>query len=249
MSRHTVSRPSGGVPGYMPALTFAALLGAGAWYTLQPAIEVPPGKVELARLSHRNAGEAVALNGIAAGARLAVSELTRRSQTGPTVQVSASAASGMAPLPGVIVTAPDPSGLTPAVRLSGIESAQPSDRAGAKADAIRQAREKLAELFAVLRGAVELPDGDEFERQFVSADSVVERKPTDAEKAAWRAEKLDENRVWMSVSVSVTEEQLRDLRARHRLNELSRWAVVALIGLTVGYGALRLAGGRNATGP
>lgn len=249
MPRQTVARPSGGVPGYLPVLTFTALLGAGAWYTLQPSVQVPPGRVELARMSHRNASEAVAFNGIAAGARAATTELTRRSQSGPVVQVSASTASGMTTLPGVTVTGTDPTNLTPAVRLTGIESAQPSDRASAKADALRQARERLADLFASLRGAVELPDGEEFERQFVPADSLVERQPTEAEKAAWRAEKLDENRVWMSVSVSMTEDQLRQLRARHRLNELSRWAAVLLIGLSVGYGVLRLAGGRKTTAP
>jgi hypothetical protein len=144
----------------------------------------------------------------------------------------------------VTVTAPDPSHLTPAVRLTGIVSAQPSDRANAKADALRQARAKLADVFAAMRGGpVELPDGDEFERQFVPAESIVERKPTDAEKAAWRAEKLDEDRVWMSVSVSVSEEQLRHLRSHQRLNELSRWAVVALAVLAIGYGILRAADG------
>lgn len=244
MPRNTVERPSGFVPGYLPVVTFLILLTVGGWYSLRPTPELPPGRVELGRLSHRNAFEAVSFNGIAGGARAAHAELAKRSAGNPEVQVSAATAYGMSPLPGLSLAPTDPNQLTPAIRLSGIVSEQPSDRASAKADALRQARARLADVFASLRAPIaELPDEETFEREFVPSESVLERKPTEAEKAAWRAEKLDENRVWMSVSVSVSEDQLRQLRARQRLSEMSRWAAVALVVLAVGYGVLRTTGG------
>jgi hypothetical protein len=239
--RSEPKRSSGLVPGF----TAMAVLGMTAWYVLHQSVEVAPGRVELARLSTRRAQTAVSLNGVAGGATAGCDALAAASERNApppdrlAVRVSSTTAYCLGPIPDVAVARDDPARPPPAIRISGVTSSQPSDRDEATADALRQAREKLAEVFAALRSPIrEVPTVEELWEGYVEKP-VVEKTPTEAEKSAWREAKLDADRVWKVLTVSVSEEQLRQLRARQRLYDLSRWALAALVVLAISYAVLR----------
>ena len=129
----------------------------------------------------------------------------------------------------------------PAVRVSGATSQRPyRDPTEARDDALRVARDKLCEVFAALRTPIrEVPSEEELKNDYLEGESVSRLPLTDGEKAALVAAGLEEERVRVRLSVSVSEEQLRELRARQRLHDLSRWAVAALAVLAIAYGLLR----------
>lgn len=221
-------------------------LGLAAWFIFFPSPEVAPGRVNLATLSARRVQSAVALNAIAGGAVAGQAELAAKRSAPPpdrlTVRLSAATAFGLGPVadfdPTRDVAYDDPKNPPPAIRLFGVKSSAPYlERDKAEADALERAREKLAEVFAALRSPIrELPTDEEM-RDYVQ--SMKEQTPTPAEKLTWQDGKLGEDRVWKVATVAVSEEQLRQLRARQRLPELVRWALAVLAGLAVVYALLR----------
>ena len=243
MSRHR-SDPNRS-SGLAPIVVVLTALGVTGWYALRQSADVAPGRVELSRLSHRRVQNAVTLNGIAGGAtagqnQLAAAEKAAAPPDRLAVRVSATTAYCLCPVPEVCVARDDPVHPPAAIRISGVTSTSPyRDRREAEDDALWQAREKLSEVFAALRSPIyEVPTVEELRETYLE-HPVVAKSPTEAETAAWRAANLDADRVWKVLSVSVSEEQLRQLRARQRLSDLSRWAAVALAVLAIAYLGLR----------
>jgi hypothetical protein len=230
--------------GFLPT---AAVLGAMTWMVWYVAFHrsanVAPGRVELSRLSARRVQEVASQNGVAGGAAAGVRELMQRSRQPadrPTVFLSHATAYGMTFRGDEQLALPDPQHPPPAIRLTGIASPEPSDEAGATESALRAARDKLAAVFASLRSPLrDVPTEEELLREYVAPDGITQRTPTEVEKQAWQDAKLGPDRVWKVVTLTVSEEQLRALRARQRLGDLSRWAAVTLAVLAILYGALR----------
>jgi len=227
-----------------PAVALIVALTLMFWYIFQRPAVVAPGKVALANLSLRRVQEAVVQNGIAGAATAGQAALTEWSAPKPDQQavfVSPGTAYCIGSIPDLEVATDNPNYPPPAVRLWHVTSpGRYSTRAKAEDEAIRAAKRRLEDVFNELHSPIRSEvDPETIRRVYVEPNTVVELPLSPQEQAQLVASNLSEQKYKVRLTVSVSEDQLRELRAQQRLREMSRWLVVALAVLAIAYGVLR----------
>lgn len=230
--------------GLLPTVGVFLALGLTLWYVFQRPAVVAPGKVALGRLSLRRAQEAVVQNGIAGGAtagQAVLAELTAPKPDQVAVRVSPATAYCIGPVPDLEVATSDANHPPPAIRVWNVTSpGRYSTRAKAEEEAIREAKRRLEEVFQELHSPVRAEvDPETVRRTYLEPTSVVELPLNGDELTKLEASGLADQKYKVRLTVSVSEEQLRELRAQQRLRELSRWLAVALAVVAIAYGVLR----------
>ena len=230
--------------GLLPTVGVFLALGLTLWYVFQRPAVVAPGKVALGRLSLRRAQEAVAQNGIAGGAtagQAVLAELTAPKPDELAVRVSPATAYCIGTVADLEVATADSDHPPPAVRVWNVTSpGRYSTRAKAEEEAIREAKRRLEEVFHELHSPVRAEvDPETIRRFYLEPNSIVKLELNAEEEARLKESGLADQKYKVRLTVSVSEEQLRELRAQQRLRELSRWLAVAFAVVAVAYGVLR----------
>ena len=129
-----------------------------------------------------------------------------------------------------------------AIRIVGIRSDYPhTNRSEAIQDAQSVARKRLAEALASLDPPIYVvPSESQIVSDYIVANSAKDAPASQEIKDAWKAVNLDANRQWATVDLEVSESQLRNLRAKHRLYNLGLilGSIFGILGVC--YGVLRL---------
>ena len=208
-----------------------------------------PGQVKLARMNPRTLLETSELNGIDGGAKAGQSALVLAEKAKPKPTEAVAKTFIVAPIsdsaavnPTVTITKPDPQHPHAAIRIVGVRSDTAyTNRTDAILDAQRVARQKLAEVLASLEPPIYVvPSESQIMSDYIVANSAKDAPPSQEIKDAWKTVNLDTNRQWATVDLEVSESQLRNLRAKHRLYNLT-WVLGSIFGvLGLCYGALRL---------
>jgi hypothetical protein len=130
---------------------------------------------------------------------------------------------------------------TPAIRLHVRSDSPHPSRELAINDAVAVARVEIAEALRALDPPVAAtPSWEKVRYQYLKPESVKEVQPSEADKAAWAEKGIDPNRVWAEIDVEVTEDQVRELRAEHRVGAAGWVGAAAFVVMLALYGFLRL---------
>lgn len=187
----------------------------------------PPPPEPLSKMSAKRLQSHAADNGVMGGARAAEQTMTVSITTSSDQRASVS---------------PDPiNDSTSAVRFVRIRSEAPQPtKDKAMTDALEVARQKIVEHLKALDPPVKaLPTLDDVRHKYLKPESVVEVQPTESVKAAWVESKLEPNRLWVEIDVEVTDEHVRELRAKDRMGSMGWFAAGAFVLLAAVFGFLR----------
>jgi hypothetical protein len=199
------SGAAGGVERLILLLILLPLSGAALWIFAPGPTPVlpPPRPVPLASLSPRTLADHITATAAAAGATAGQRALLASTPTAPH--------RGM---PAILDATARPGTLV----LDPVLSRNPAaDRSTALRDALEEARGKLVEvLMAQGVPPSRVPDLAQMERDFVRNGSVQDVYPTEADRRAWSEAGLEPNRRWVRVTLIVSPEQLRAMRAEGR---------------------------------
>ncbi len=129
----------------------------------------------------------------------------------------------------------------PAIRLHVRSDSPHPSRELAINDAVARAQDQIAEALRALDPPVAAtPSWEKVRYQYLKPESVKEVQPSEADKAAWAEKGIDANRVWAEIDVEVTEDQVRELRAEHRVGAAGWVGAAAFVVVLALYGFLRL---------
>ena len=230
--------------GLLRAVLLIVALTVLFWYIFQRPPVIAPGNVALAKLSLRRAQEAIVQNGIAGGATAGqayLAEFIAPKPDQPAVFVSPGTAYCIGSIPNLEVATANPDHPPPAIRVWNATSpGRYSTRAKAEEEAIQEAKRRLEDVFHELHSPIRAEvDPESIRRLYLEPVSIQELELSREEQARLEASNLAEQKYKVRLTVSVSEDQLRELRAQQRLRELSRWLVVAFAVLAIAYGMLR----------
>ncbi|MCE9563770.1 MAG: hypothetical protein K8U57_17145 [Planctomycetes bacterium] len=121
-------------------------------------------------------------------------------------------------------------------------SAYPSpNEADADEDALNVAAEAVSRKLAELDPPVAYhPSATEMKNEFVRRDTRLVRAPDASERAELEMYKIDTNRVYVEYDAEVTADQVRDLRTRDRVADVTRLLGVLTAAAIAGFLFLRL---------
>lgn len=209
--------------------TVAAVAMTFFFRSSRSAPQPPPPPEAMARMSPKKLQSHAADNGVMGGARAAEQTMAVSITTTTTEPTHA--------------VAPDPIGdSTTAVRFVRIrsESPQPS-KDKAMNDALLVARQKIVDHLRSLDPPVEtIPTLDDVRNKYVKPESVVEVQPTEAVRTAWAESKLEPNRMWVEIDVEVTDNHVRELRAKDRITSAGWISAGVFLLVATLFGFLRL---------
>lgn len=233
--RTTAQAPARGSGAWVLWIVVFGALAAFASTAMRTTRHVspPPPRDPMGRMSARSLHDHAALNGVVGGAASGQRAL---------VEAHRPALGTVTFRPGGDPHPPLPGSPVPAVQVRGVRSEAPyASRERALNDALVEARRQLADRLAALDPPiVEVPSVEVVRRDYLRPESVTEVYPTQAIKDEWAAAKLDPNRVWVEIDVEVSDDQLRDLRAKERV-VFAGWGLgVGFAGVLALYGFLRL---------
>jgi len=214
-----------------------AILGVGTAAAIAVAIfnvrsersvQPPPRPEPLSKMSAKRLQLHSADNGVMGGARAAEQTMT----------VSITTTTDRAPS-----ITPDPiNDSTTSARFARIRSETPhKTKDKAMSDALEVARQKIVDHLKQLDPpVVAAPTIDDVRHKYLKPESVVEVLPTENVKAAWVESKLEPNRMWVEIDVEVTDDHVRELRAKDRFGSIGWVAAGAFVLLTALFGFLRV---------
>jgi hypothetical protein len=134
-----------------------------------------------------------------------------------------------------------PGSQTPAIRLHVRSHGAHTSKEQALNDAVIVAQEQIKEALKSLDPPVNVkPSWEKVRYQYLKPESVKEVQPSEADKDAWKAANLDTSRVWVDIDVEVSEDQVRELRADHRVGTAGWVGAVGFLLVLALYGFLRL---------
>ncbi len=184
------------------AMLFAlvAASGCGVRYE-KPATAT---KLDMKRASPKEIREFTAINGVVAGANAGQSMLPPVPMV-PTIRQEFAH----------VAKAP----VTSTIRVH-VKSEKPYTRKeAALSDALTTARIEVVKQLEALDPPVHArPSMVAMRNDYLRKDSVVEKNPTDSERAEWIANKLDPNRLWVEIDVELNDDQIQRLRSSERVN-------------------------------
>lgn len=157
-----------------------------------------------------------------------------------TTTVSVASASAPDATPDADATHPwSPHTARPAVLLPHVRSESPHPtREKALADAVNVARLQLRDKFRALDPPLDvLPSAAVVQTEYLHG--VTEVQPTAEDRAAWAEAKVGTSRLWVDVTVAVSDEQVRQLRSASRVDRAGVYAGLAFVLLAAAYGFLR----------
>lgn len=244
------TRRSGGIVSFLFWLG-AVPVGAGLLFLAAPRsavhVSAPPPPKRLDSLTANQLQDHAAKNGIVGGATSGQKALAAVSTTRPEF---AQAVPVRAPGDTTPVVATRPVAFErgtavrgkAVIRIPEVRSEAPhSSEDRAIADAVEVGRLKLAEYLRTLDPPVaDAPEAWVIRDQYVRPGSVEKILPTQAIKDEWKAAKLNPERVWVKLDIEVSEDQLRQLRAKGRLVDAGTAGGILLALTAVLFGFLRL---------
>lgn len=129
----------------------------------------------------------------------------------------------------------------PVISLTGIKSDKPhADHDRALEDALQVAQVEIMKALQQLNPpVVAKPSLSTIRSEYLRRDSVKEVSPSEAVKAEWKEKKLDA-KMWVTVDVELSEEQVQKLRAGERVGTAFQYGAVLFAALLAVYGFLRL---------
>ncbi len=186
------------------AILFAVVAASGCGVRYEkPAIATT--KLDMKRASPKEIREYTATNGVVAGANAGQAMLPPV-PTIPTIRQEFQ----------TIAKAPVASST---IRVH-VKSEKPYTRKEAAfTDALTAARIEVMRQLETLDPPVHArPSMVAMRNDYLRKDSVVEKNPTDSERAEWVANKLDPNRLWVEIDVELNDDQIQRLRSSERVN-------------------------------
>ena len=184
------------------AMLFAIVAASGCG----ARIDVPtPTKLDVKRASPKEIREFTANSGAIAGAKVGQAMLPPV-PTQPNVRYD-------------IPARPQPPVASSIIRVH-VKSEKPyTKRDMALVDALTAARIEVMRQLEMLDPPVHArPSMVAMRNDYLRKDSVVEKNPTDSERAEWVANKLDPNRMWVEIDVELNDDQIQRLRSSERVN-------------------------------
>ncbi len=186
------------------AMLFAivAASGCGVRYEMPASA---PKIVDVKRASPKDIREYTATNGAIAGAKVGQAMLPPV-PTQPNVRYD-------------IPVRPQPPVTSSVIRVH-VKSEKPyTKRDLALVDALTVARIEVMKQLETLDPPVHArPSMVAMRNEYLRRESIVEKSPTDSERAEWVANKLDPNRMWVEIDVELNDDQIQRLRSSERVN-------------------------------
>jgi len=190
------------------AMLLAIVAASGCGKPSQPAqVRAVATKLNMERASSKEIREFTATSGVIAGAKAGQAMLPPVPMpTLRTVQQE-------------IVIVPKAPVASSTIRVH-VKSEKPYTRKEAAfTDALTVARIEVMKQLEMLDPPVHArPSMVAMRNDYLRKDSVVEKNPTDSERAEWVANKLDPNRVWVEVDIELNDYQIQQLRSSERVN-------------------------------
>lgn len=186
------------------AMLFAIVAASGCGVRYDSPASAPK-VVDVKRASPKEIREYTANNGVIAGAKVGQAMLPPV-PTLPAFQHE-------------IAVAPKAPVASSTIRAH-VKSEKPYTRKeAALTDALTVARIEVMKQLEMLDPPVHArPSMVAMRNDYLRKDSVVEKNPTDSERAEWIANKLDPNRLWVEIDVELNDDQIQRLRSSERVN-------------------------------
>lgn len=215
------ARPSRGTGAFLFWFAVVPAIAGLLWLSTprSATVSAPPKPRPIATMSPNQLHSDVAANGVVGGANVAAKLLAQATAAEPVSTTVGPAEGNVSATRPVAFDRPAAARGRAAIRITDLRSELPhSSEDRAIADAVEVARGKLAEHLRALDPPIDdVPPAWVVRAEYVRPGSVVKELPTQQLKDEWKAARLNPDRVWVKLDIEVSEDQIRQLRAKQRL--------------------------------